>query len=100
MGVTGIDIQPLVTFRMNYGPNDNEISRMYHGMVDPEKVKFDPVEIEKIDYLTSRRLLEMTSEGKEIFCRWFEQMIQWSLGKDSNLQILTTHSSASLFGGD
>src|SRR3990172_2844418 len=43
LGVKGIEIQPLVKFKMNYGPNDNEISALYQGEVEPALVKFDPV---------------------------------------------------------
>ena len=39
MGVDGIEIDPLVTFRMNYGINDNEISRLFKGIVDPESLQ-------------------------------------------------------------
>src|SRR5258706_13787017 len=39
MGVQGIELKPLVTFRMNYGPNDNEISTLYEGMIQIDHVK-------------------------------------------------------------
>src|SRR5690349_8258293 len=51
MGVSGIDLKPLFKLRMKYGLNDNEISLLYEGVVDPAKVRFDPVEIESIQYL-------------------------------------------------
>src|SRR5258706_16422395 len=50
MGVQGIELKPLVTFRMNYGPNDNEISTLYEGMIQIDHVKFDRVEIEEVGY--------------------------------------------------
>ncbi len=91
MGVEGIEIKPLVTFRMNYGLNDNEISRLYEGIVDPEKVRFDPVEIAEIGYYSMDELQAMMSTDKEKFCGWFVQILNWYLGKPSEMKILTEH---------
>src|SRR5688572_17064965 len=51
MGVDGIELKPLIKIRMKYGVNDNEISVLYKDTIDPTRVKFDPVEIESIQYL-------------------------------------------------
>lgn len=88
MGVTGIEIKPLVTFKMNYGINDNEISRLYEGIVDPEKVEFDPVEIEKIGYFSMSEIQEMMQVGKEKFCGWFIEILNWYLKESSKLTVL------------
>ena len=93
MGVTGIKISPLVTFRMNYGLNDNEISRLYEGIVEPEKVKFDPVEIEEIGYYSMDELQAMMSDEKIKFCGWFVQILNWYLGKPSEMKILTKYDA-------
>jgi isopentenyldiphosphate isomerase len=92
MGLEGIEIQPLVTFRMIYGPNDHEISRIYKGMVDPRSVRFDPVEIEKIGYHSLSELRALMRRGDVVFSYWFEQLIKWSQGESSAMNILTTHS--------
>ena len=62
---------------MNYGLNDNEISRLYEGIVEPEKVKFDPVEIEEIGYYSMDELQTMMSDEKIKFCGWFVQILNW-----------------------
>jgi isopentenyl-diphosphate delta-isomerase len=85
MGVDGIEVKPLVKFRMNYGINDNEISTLYEGLVNPDKVKFDPVEIEEINYYSLDELQEMTQEGNVKFCSWFIELLNWYLGKSSKL---------------
>jgi isopentenyl-diphosphate delta-isomerase len=92
MGVTGVEINPLVTFRMNYGINDNEISRIFEGIVDPEKVKFDPVEIEEIGYFSVAEIREMMKKGKVKFCGWFIEILNWHLGEPSKLSILQSIS--------
>jgi isopentenyldiphosphate isomerase len=85
MGVSGIEIKPLVRFRMNYGPNDNEISTLYEGTVDPAMVKFDPVEIEEIYYFSMDELREMVNTGDVQFCGWFVELLNWYTGKPTKM---------------
>ena len=85
MGVEGIKIKPLVKFRMNYGVNDNEISTLYEGVVDPAKVKFDPIEIEEINYYSTHELQDMINEGKVKFCGWFLELLNWYSEKPSRM---------------
>ena len=84
MGVEGIEVKPLVKFRMNYGVNDNEISTLYEGTVDPGKVKFDPIEIEEINYYNLNELQEMIREHRSNFCGWFVELLNWHTGKSAN----------------
>lgn len=88
LGLTDIQIESLVTFRMNYGLNDNEISTLFKGMVDPEKVKFDPIEIEEIAYHHIHEISEMINEGKIKFCGWFIEILNWYLERPSKLSVL------------
>ena len=92
MGVEGIAIEPLILFKMNYGPNDNEISAIYRGVVDPAMVKFDSVEVETIQYFDMNELKNMMGEGREIFCGWFIQMIRWHLNQPSEVKVIKTYS--------
>jgi 16S rRNA (adenine1518-N6/adenine1519-N6)-dimethyltransferase len=96
LGLEGIDIQPIVTFRMNYGPNDNEISRLFLGTVEPAIVQFNPVEIEKITYLGLVELLERMGTAEDDFCSWFVQIIRWAIGRPSELSILKIHENVHL----
>jgi len=88
MGVDGIEIKPLVRFRMNYGVNDNEISTLYEGLVDPDKVDFDPVEIEEVSYHTVNELQEMIKDGSISFCGWFTELLNWYLGKTTKMSFV------------
>ena len=88
MGVDEIEIRPLVKFRMNYGINDNEISTLYEGIVDPDKVKFDPIEIEEINYYSVNELQEMIKEGDVKICNWFMELLNWYSGKLSKMILL------------
>jgi isopentenyldiphosphate isomerase len=75
MGVDGIELKPLFKLRMKYGINDNEISLLYEGIVDPARVKFDPVEIESIQYLDLDELRGMIKANPAQFCGWFVEIL-------------------------
>ena len=92
MGVVEIDIQPLVKFKMNYGPNDNEISKLYRGAIDPADVKFDPVEVERIDYYELAELQNLMGSEEVEFSYWFKQILRWYSGKPSALSVLASYS--------
>ncbi len=87
MGVDGIEIKLLVRFRMKYGVNDNEISTLYEGMVDPEKIKFDPIEIEEVNYYDLDELQKMIRDDKVKFCGWFVELLNWYLGKPAKMKL-------------
>ena len=95
LGVEGIELRPLVKFRMNYGSNDNEISELYQGEVDPATVRFDPVEIDRIDYFNVPEIEKLLASKETSFSYWFEQILHWYLGNPSALQVLETHQDAS-----
>lgn len=92
LGIDKLAIESLVKFKMNYGPNDNEISVIYKGIVDPARVKFDPVEIERIDYYSLDELQVMLGNENHNFSYWFEQILHWYLGNPSALYILNEGS--------
>lgn len=88
LGVEGIEIQPLVKFKMNYGPNDNEISVIYKGVVDPNQIRFDPEEIERVDTYTIEELQSLLEQKPDKFSYWFGQILLWFVRKPSTLQII------------
>jgi isopentenyl-diphosphate delta-isomerase len=88
MGLDEIEIKPLVLFKMNYGPNDNEISTVFQGGVDPDLVDFDPIEIDEIYYYNLDELIQKMKDEKNIFCGWFIEVLNWYLGKPSQLSII------------
>jgi isopentenyldiphosphate isomerase len=85
MGVEGIKIKPLVKFRMNYGVNDNEISTLYEGIVDPMYVIFDPIEIDEINYYSVEELKDLMRGGNVKFCSWFVELLNWHLGQPTRM---------------
>jgi len=88
LDVKDIEIQPLVKFKMNYGPNDNEVSMIFKGMVDPKQVRFDPEEIERVDTYTLEELQTLLEQNTKLFSYWFEQIFLWYIQKPSDLQII------------
>jgi isopentenyl-diphosphate delta-isomerase len=89
MGVDGIALTPLIKLCMKYGVNDNEISTLYEGTVDPTRVKFDPVEIESIQYLNLDELRKMIHADPSQFCGWFVEILRaYDNEATQHLQIL------------
>jgi isopentenyldiphosphate isomerase len=95
LGVEGIDIQPLIKFKMNYGPNDNEISQLYRGIVNPTSVNFDTVEIECVDYYSTAELQKLIKNVEGRCSYWFEQIIRWYTGNPSALKVLKLYANPS-----
>ena len=91
LGLEGMELRPIITFKMNYGPNDNEISRVYQGHVDPAQVKFDPVELDHVEYYSLQELGALLTDGNKPFSYWFKQLVLWSIDRPSNVQVLATH---------
>ena len=77
LGVEDIELQPLIKFKMNYGPNDNEISMVYKGIAGIEQIRFDPEEIERVDAYTLEELQNLLEQKPQLFSYWFEQIFLW-----------------------
>lgn len=88
LGVQGIQIRRLAKFRMNYGINDNEISELYEGVVDPVRVNFDPVEIESIHYFRMDELRAMMRDPQVNLCGWFVELLEMYLHGRGKMQVL------------
>lgn len=88
LGLEGIKLQPIIKFKMNYGPNDNEISTIYKGSVDPDRVRFDTGEIERVGVYSLEELGTLLEQKPEIFSYWFGQIFLWLMQKPSVLQVI------------
>ncbi len=91
LGIQGIRINPLVKFKMVYGPNDFEICLLYEGRVNPISVRFNSLEVEGIAYYQLEDLQALVQSREAGFSSWFVQLINWSIGKPSELQVLRTY---------
>jgi isopentenyldiphosphate isomerase len=92
LGIQGIQIKPLVKFKMVYGPNDFEICLLYEGSVNPISVSFNSLEVEGIAYYYLEDLLALIQSGEAVFSGWFVQLINWYIGKPSEMQVLRNYS--------
>ncbi|GAB4505549.1 MAG: NUDIX domain-containing protein [Anaerolineales bacterium] len=88
LGVAGVEVRPLVRFRMEYGHNDHEISTLFEGAVDPVMVTFDTGEIAQVEYHSLAELRAFLENGERPFSHWFEQLLRWTLHEPSVLQVL------------
>ena len=96
LGIGDAQIQALVKFRMVYGPNDFEICILYEGKMDPERIYFDPLEVESICSYRLDELAEIIQKGEESISSWLVQIINWYLDKPSKLNVMETNSQQRL----
>ena len=94
LGLAGVDLRPRVRFRMNYGPNDNEISVLFSGTVDPACVCFDPGEIAQVDYHSLDELKNILRDKTLPLSHWFVQLLHWFLDLPSEMKIIETYEES------
>ena len=92
LGIQGLRIYPLIKFKMVYGPNDFEICLLYEGRVNPIAVSFNSLELEGIAYYYLEDLLALIHSGEAVFSSWFVQLINWYIGKPSEVLVMRTYS--------
>ena len=92
LGIHGMRIHPLVKFKMNYSPNDLEINQLYEGRVDPDRVRFDPLEVEGISCRSLAEIEALLHGGEASFCGWFVQLLTWYTGISGEMKILRTYA--------
>ncbi len=89
LGVEGIDLRLVVKFKMNYGPNDNEISELFQGKLAARAgVHFDPVEVESVMFAAIDELQRWLNEGVRPFSKWLVQMLRWLADEPNEMHIL------------
>jgi isopentenyl-diphosphate delta-isomerase len=88
MGVENIELKEIVKFRMNYGPNDNEISVLFEGNVDSSKIQFDPDEISEVMYYDIHDLRAEIKNHPEKFCGWFKEIVKCYFNEPANMVVL------------
>lgn len=87
LGISEIPLECLLHFRLDYGPNDFMISKLYRGSVEDGKVRIDPIEVEQVIYQPADKL-ELLLAGQAPLSRWFEHLLRWYLGKPTELHVL------------
>lgn len=87
MSVEVSGLRTLFKFRMEYGPNDNEISVVYEGEVEPASVKFDAEEVSEVAYVQPSEVLARMSQRPQEFCKWFIQIMKYRAGQSVEFQV-------------
>ena len=84
----GIEINLLGKIQMEYGPNDNEISVIYEGKIQPGQARFDPEEISEVRFMRLDEIRAGIDNAKETYCAWFVEIMNWYSGKPAKLKTL------------
>lgn len=93
LGIEGVSLTRLVQFKMNYGPNDNEFSEIYEGVLDGITITMDPREVDEIDFYTIPELEEIIEREEPSIAPWFIQLIRWHTGKPTEMEVIMTEMS-------
>jgi isopentenyldiphosphate isomerase len=96
LGISQVQIQELVKFKMEYGTNDFEICILYEGKIDPSLISFDPLEVEGIVYYTRAELEALIESDAGGFSAWFVQLLRWYVEKPSELDVIETFTNERL----
>ena len=72
---------------MEYDIYDFEFSILYEGNVDPDAVKFDPLEIEQVLFLSAAEIQKMMQDETTVFTKWFVEIMNWYWGKPAKMRI-------------
>ena len=86
LGIEGIPLTRLIQFKMNYGPNDNEFSEVFEGVLDETPITIDHHEVDEIRFYTIPELEEIMAKGKPPTAPWFIQLIRWYTGKPTKME--------------
>lgn len=98
LGLEHVDLEPVIKFKMNYGPNDNEISELYQGKLqNSERIRFDPVEVDSVGFSELGELQRWLDEGVRPFSKWLQQMLLWVARRPNELELLKTYGELGNF---
>lgn len=88
MGVEGIEISLRGKIQMEYGRNDNEISKIYEGKLNGKQVNFDPGEIAEVKFMSLDDIKIGITQTPELYCYWFTQLMNWYFGHAARLNVM------------
>ncbi len=79
-------LKPLLHFRMNYGPNDNMIAKLFESRYEGP-IRYNSDEIVELMFLTADEQTELVKKKTETMTPWFAEMLKWKLGMRSKLSV-------------
>jgi isopentenyldiphosphate isomerase len=82
-------VKPLLHFRMNYGPNDNMVAKLFKGRFKGP-VHYDSDEVAEVMFMTVDEQADLVTGKPETMTPWFAEMLKWKLGIRSKLRILNS----------
>lgn len=92
LGITIVELQPVIKFRLKYGETDNMISQLYEGNVEAGMIQMNISELENIYFFNLDHLLQMIDQDEDTFSQWFKQLLLWNSGRPSDLEIIVHDS--------
>ncbi len=82
-------LKPLLYFRMNYGPNDNMIAKLFESRYE-SPIGYNSDEIAELTFLTADEQTDLVKKKPETMTPWFAEMLKWKLEMRSKLTVLNS----------
>lgn len=87
LGIADTKLKEILKFRMNYGPNDNMISKLYecqyHG-----PVRIDKHETRRLESHSLHEIKEILRKYEDKFAPWAKEILKWYLKLPSRVKAL------------
>ena len=85
LGIKKVNIEPVLHFRMPYGPQDYHVCKLfqctYDGNINPNE------EIAEIKFFKLDELKKLITKEPEKFTPWFVEMLKWHFKMENKLHI-------------
>ena len=88
LGLEDVALRQVATFRMEYGPNDVEISTVFEGSADPAQVRFDAGEVGSVESVNVTVLMGRMASHPHEYCGWFIEIMNLYAGRPAHLRVV------------
>ena len=88
LGTVPWGMKKLVSYNMQYGPNDNMICDLYSAQIEEIDVRINESEVAEIEFLELVEIFERLESHTSQFTSWFRQQLYWFNAKPHELAVI------------
>lgn len=88
LGIESSNLKRLAKVKMNYGPQDNMISKVFFAKDSLNPQKINEEEVAEIGYFSKEELDSNTRNNPNKFTRYFLEFYKWHRRRDSDIKII------------
>lgn len=86
LGIKNVRIEPVLHFRMPYGPTDYHVCKLFRCDYSGEVKKNE--EVSEIRFFEMDDLKTLIKETPEMFTPWFVEILKWNFKMENKLKII------------